>query len=57
MIMIDTNMSIAQSKEIKRSMCHNGFSLDLDDYKNKNGVPIDLFCTGVIGHPEDMLLN
>ena len=25
--------------------CH-----DLDDHKHKNGVTIDLFCTGVIGH-------
>ena len=24
---------------------------DLDDYKNKNGVATDIFCTGVIGHP------
>ena len=30
---------------------------DLDDHKNKNGVATDLFCTGVIGHPEHMFLN
>ena len=30
---------------------------DLDDHKNKNGVATDLFCTSVIGHPRDMLLN
>ena len=37
--------------------CHNGFPLDLDDHKNKNGVATDLFCTGVIGHPGSMFLN
>ena len=37
--------------------CHNGFSLDLDDLKNKSGVATDLFCTGVIGHPRCMFLN
>ena len=37
--------------------CHNGFPLDLGDYKNKNGVATDLFCTGVIGHPGQMFLN
>ena len=36
--------------------CHNDFSLDLDDHKN-NGVATDLFCTGVIDHPEYMFLN
>ena len=30
---------------------------DLEDYNNNNGVATDLFCTGVIGHPEDMVLN
>ena len=30
---------------------------DLNGPKNKNGVAIDLFCTGVIGHPECMFLN
>ena len=30
---------------------------DLDDHKNKYGVAIDLFCTGVIGHPGYMFLN
>ena len=29
----------------------------LDDHKNKNGVVIDLFRTGVIGHPRYMFLN
>ena len=24
---------------------------DLENHKNKNGVAIDLFCTGVIGPP------
>ena len=28
---------------------------DLDDHKNQNGVAIDLFCTGVIGHPGHVL--
>ena len=32
--------------------CHNGFPLDLDDHENKKGVAIDLFCTGVISHPD-----
>ena len=36
---------------------HNGFSLDLNDHKHKNGVTTDLFCTGVIGHPGHMFLN
>ena len=30
---------------------------DLDDHKNKNGVATDLFCMGMIGHPEHVLLN
>ena len=30
---------------------------DLEDHKYKNGVAIDLFCTGVIGHPGHMFLN
>ena len=30
---------------------------DLVDHKIKNGVAIDLFCTGVIGHPRCMFLN
>ena len=29
---------------------------DLDDHKI-NGVATDLFCTGVIGHPECMFLS
>ena len=37
--------------------CDNGFSLDLDDHKNKNGVATDFFYTGVISHPEYMFLN
>ena len=37
--------------------CHNGFPLDLDDHKNKNGVATDLFYTGVIGHLGYMFLN
>ena len=37
--------------------CHNGFPLDLDDHKHKNGVATDLFCTGVIGHPGHVFLN
>ena len=39
------------------STCHNGFSLDLEDPKNKNGVTTDLFCTDVIGHPECNVLK
>ena len=38
-------------------MCHNGFPLDWNDLKNKNGVATNLFCTSVIGHPRDMFLN
>ena len=30
---------------------------DLDDHTNKNGVATDIFCTGVIDHPEYMFLN
>ena len=37
--------------------CHNGFSLNLDDHKYKNEIAIDLFCTGVIGHPRCMFLS
>ena len=49
---------IVQEKEDSTSweLCHNDFPLDLDDHKN-NGVVIDLFCTGVIGHPVGMILN
>ena len=36
---------------------HNDFSFDLDDYKHKNGVVIDFFCTDMIGHPRSMFLN
>ena len=36
--------------------CHNGFLLDLDDYKSKRAAT-DLFCMSVIGHPEFMFLN
>ena len=43
--------------EIEIEMCHNGFPLDLDDHKNKNGVAIDLFYTGVIGHLGYMFSN
>ena len=42
---------------IKFDTCHNGFPLELDDHKHKNGVAIDLFCTGVIGHPGSLFLN
>ena len=44
-------------EEKTNGICHNGFLLDLEDYKNKNGVATDLFCTGVIGHSESMFLN
>ena len=30
---------------------------DLEDHKNKNGVAIDLFCMGVIGHPGSMFFK
>ena len=40
-----------------KHVCHNGFSFELEDHKNKNGVAIDLFCTGVIGHPGHVFLN
>ena len=33
------------------------FRYDLEDHKNKNEVPTDLFCTDVIGHPGSMFLN
>ena len=38
-------------------LCHNGFPLDLDNHKNRNGVATDLFCTDVIGHPGSMFLH
>ena len=40
-----------------RCKCHNGFSLDLENHKNKNVVVTDLFCTGVIGHPGYVFLS
>ena len=39
---------------VESPSCHNGFPLDLDDHKNKNGVATDLFYMGVIGHPKYM---
>ena len=39
------------------SECHNGFPLDLDDHKKKNGVATDLFCMCVISHLGCMFLN
>ena len=36
--------------------CHNGFPPRLGR-PQKYGVAIDLFCTGVIGHPGHMFLN
>ena len=30
----------------------NGFPLRLERPQNNNGVATDLFCTGVIGHPD-----
>ena len=42
---------------VESPSCHNGFPLDLEDHKHKNGVATDLFCTGVIGHPGHMFLN
>ena len=45
--------------DFEKLRCHNGFSLRLGvTTKIKyNGVAIDLFCTGVIGHPGHMFLN
>ena len=42
---------------VESPSCHNGFPLDLEDHKHKNGVATNIFCTGVIGHPDYVFLN
>ena len=42
---------------VESPSCHNGFPPRLGGPQKQNGVAIDLFCTGVIGHPECMFLN
>ena len=39
-----------------KTMCHNGFPLDLDNHKN-NEDATDLFCKRVIGRSIRMILN
>ena len=38
---------------VESPSCYNDFSLDLED-KTKHGVATNLFCLGVIGHPEGL---
>ena len=35
-------------------ICHNDFSLDLEDYKQNNGVATNIFCLGVIVHQKSL---
>ena len=46
-----------EDERLPKWHCHNGFPLQLGWPQKLNGVAIDLFCTGVIGHQGCMFLS